>query len=193
MLELDGDAPADCAQPPVLRTAGRIGSQFRTVGFPQTLDEGGEAHGSIRGGLGPGWQWRQLENAPTSVAIDRGFSGAPVWDESAAAVVGLVALRHRVKDGPPIAFMIPTEVIAVLWPALERHLGWRVRFESRDRLNHWSPRARGVAFDSDPRQLFTGREDALRAVADWLAKPDGRARLVVGGPGSGSPRSLPAS
>ena len=101
------------------------------------------------------------------------------------SVVGLVALRHHVKDGPPIAFMIPTEVIAVLWPALERHLGWRVRFESRDRLNHWSPRARGVAFDSDPRQLFTGREDALRAVADWLAKPDGRARLVVGGPGSG--------
>ena len=29
VLELDGDAPADCAQPPVLRTAGRIGSQFK--------------------------------------------------------------------------------------------------------------------------------------------------------------------
>ncbi|WP_169542218.1 trypsin-like peptidase domain-containing protein [Solirubrobacter soli] len=185
VLELDADVPCDCAQPPVLRTAGRIGSQFHAVGFPYGLGKGVEARGSIRGGLGPGWQWRQLEIAERSYPIEPGFSGTPVWDEQAAAVVGLVALQYREDDAPPIAFMIPTEVIARLWPGLDDHLGWRVRFEPRDRVDHWSPRARGVTFDSDPRQLFTGREHALRSVADWLAKPDGQARLVVGGPGSG--------
>jgi S1-C subfamily serine protease len=185
VLELDGDAPGDCAQPPVLCTAGRIGSQFRTVGFPYGLDGGAEARGSIRGDLGPGWQWRQLEKADRSYPIERGFSGAPVWDERGAAVVGLVALKYRADEAPPIAFMIPTAVIARLWPDLDRHLGWRVRFESSDLADHWNPRARGVAYDSDTRQLFTGRGKALRSVADWLANPDGQARLVVGGPGSG--------
>lgn len=51
---------------------------------------------------------------------------------------------------------------------------------------HWVPKARGAP-DGTSGWYFTGREQALTELVEWLERPsaDGKARIVTGGPGSG--------
>ena len=51
---------------------------------------------------------------------------------------------------------------------------------------HWVPKARGGEIGAGG-WYFTGRDQALRELAEWLAaeRPDGRARVVTGGAGCG--------
>ena len=52
--------------------------------------------------------------------------------------------------------------------------------------SHWSPRARGVALDSESGWLFTGRTQAARRLVSWLGSATGGAGMIVTGPpGSG--------
>ena len=57
----------------------------------------------------------------------------------------------------------------------------------RDFAEHWVPRARGTEMRSAA-WYFTGRTAALRTLVSWLnaPEPDGKARVVTGGPGTGS-------
>ncbi|MEU1850551.1 caspase family protein [Streptomyces sp. NPDC019990] len=57
----------------------------------------------------------------------------------------------------------------------------------REQHDHFMPRGRGVAHPSEPDDLFTGRVQALTAVADWLSAPraDEGPLVVTGSPGSG--------
>ena len=56
----------------------------------------------------------------------------------------------------------------------------------RSYAEHWVPKARGAP-DGTSGWYFTGREQALKELVDWLEQPsaDGRARVVTGGPGCG--------
>jgi trypsin-like peptidase/AAA ATPase-like protein len=54
-----------------------------------------------------------------------------------------------------------------------------------DLIAHWLPRARGSGLGSA--WYFTGREEALREIVQWLKAPDsgGKACVVTGSPGTG--------
>jgi WD40 repeat protein len=79
-----------------------------------------------------------------------------------------------------------TDVEAQRLAASRRLENERARY-SKDVLEHFGPRSRGVEFEAEPGFYFTGREQVLRELVAWLAFPPGdrRARVVTGEPGSG--------
>ncbi|MGW4114879.1 trypsin-like peptidase domain-containing protein [Actinosynnema sp. NPDC004786] len=139
-----------------------------------------ESRGRLGGRVGPNWV--QLEHT-SGHRIDRGFSGAPVWDDVLHAVVGIVVTAHPAVGG---GNLVPVEEIVRRWPPAADHTGWRVDLDDAFDT-HWLPRARGVE-PHEPTDVwhFVGRHRALTELALYLGGPaDGRVRAVVGGPGSG--------
>ncbi|MEJ2855427.1 MULTISPECIES: trypsin-like peptidase domain-containing protein [unclassified Saccharothrix] len=136
-----------------------------------------EARGRLGGRITAGWV--QM-NGDAGHVVDRGFSGAPVWDEVAEAVVGIVVMAQKSVRG---GGLIPIEEVVRLWPEAAAHVGWRVDPDD----THWLPRARGVEpHDPTDEWHFVGRHRALHDLATYLAGPgDGRVRAVIGSPGSG--------
>jgi hypothetical protein len=62
----------------------------------------------------------------------------------------------------------------------------RAATESGDLIAHWSPRSRGVEFDTDVGSFFTGRSAALHDSTKWLrSSEDFRTLIVTGSPGVG--------
>lgn len=78
-----------------------------------------ESRGRLGGRVGPGWV--QLEHT-SGHRIDRGFSGAPVWDDVLRAVVGIVVTAHAAVDG---GNLVPVEEITRRWPPAAGFTGWR--------------------------------------------------------------------
>ncbi|WP_030738747.1 hypothetical protein [Streptomyces sp. NRRL F-2890] len=65
--------------------------------------------------------WLQFEQATDGrYAVRRGFSGAPVWDDELAAVVGMVVAAD---PGHPVAFLIPTDRLVAAAPSLRDVVG----------------------------------------------------------------------
>jgi WD40 repeat protein len=186
ILRLHGDPPAEAGHPPLLRPPSMIDHRFRVHGFPAGIGDAW-ATGVIRGST-HGGHWVQLESVEVpGHRVERGFSGAPVWDEQAEAVVGIVVVTET-DPAVQAARMIPIAALARLWPALEEHVGWRLRFEREELRRHWEPKARGLKGGSrrDAPWLFTGRVRAMQELVAWLDPKDRRPGMIVtGGPGSG--------
>lgn len=67
---------------------------------------------------GPCPDWVQLGGVrPTGGTVERGFSGAAVWDPAALRVIGLVTAAHTDRAAE-IAWMLPVEAAVRLWPSL---------------------------------------------------------------------------
>ncbi len=122
MLEVLGGDPLP--EPAPLRLAGEPQRQMiRVFGHPAGLEERGVWARAMligRGGGRPGWI--QLDSlTSTGKRIQRGFSGAGVWDEQNEAVIGCVVAADR-AELDKIAWMIPIEVILERWPDLRSGL-----------------------------------------------------------------------
>ena len=64
----------------------------------------------------------QLEVASTtSIPIEPGFSGAPVWDKDDSGVVGMIVEVEK-REGIRVAFAIPTEILIQAWPELNDYI-----------------------------------------------------------------------
>jgi uncharacterized protein YoaH (UPF0181 family) len=177
-----GTKPAPLRQP-----SGLAGHRISTFGYPRKVEYGEWAHGVASGPGGPGGQWVQLD-APTVTGrrIERGFSGAAVYDHTADGVVGMVVAEDTQAEAK-IAWMLPTAVLAASWPSLVNLLPSLLRLDPAFR-SHWQPRGRGVDWHRRPGWYFTGRTQVLRELVAWLHAPpesDPKARVVTGGPGSG--------
>lgn len=86
------------------------GHSFRIFGFPINRDDGIWAGGVLR--EHGATQWVQMEDITAQgYAIEPGFSGAPVWDESLEGVVGMAVAAERDREDAKAAFMIPTSVL----------------------------------------------------------------------------------
>ncbi|MFF3751719.1 trypsin-like peptidase domain-containing protein [Streptomyces sp. NPDC002018] len=86
------------------------GIEARVYGFPETTRTGVNAHGVLRGGEGRGRF--QLDAGQGSVPLAGGFSGSPVWDVQARAVVGMLATRGRAGlEGT--AYLVPERRLAL--------------------------------------------------------------------------------
>jgi WD40 repeat protein len=61
------------------------------------------------------------------------------------------------------------------------------RVADRDLTEHFGPRSRGVEYESEQGQYFSGRDRVLTELVSWLtaAESDGRGRIVTGDPGCG--------
>jgi cellulose synthase operon protein C len=106
------------AEPAPLRDAGRIwGHRFRAYGYPRGHERYGVwSHGMMVGHAGPGWI--QLEaDSSRGHQLQKGFSGAPIWDDQLEAVVGIVVAADKVV-AVRTGYGIPVEVMRRYWPLL---------------------------------------------------------------------------
>jgi hypothetical protein len=182
------DTGVDATPAPLSIPRMLAGHRYVIQGFPDERSYPAEATGRLGGGVGP--QWVQMDEPdPSGFAVDHGFSGAPVWDETAEAVVGMVVAREN-DPSLRVGQMIPFAEVARLWPDLREWVGFRLDLDDAFD-NHWLPRAQGL----DPYESyalmdawhFVGRKRVLSELADWLNQPppDRKIRVVTGSPGSG--------
>lgn len=110
------DPPPAAAEPVRLATTPDTWDHpFRTYGFPRGYPGGLWASGRILGRQRHGWV--QLEDVKAAgAAVERGFSGAAVYDEQLHAVVGMVVAQD-LHESNKIAFMLPADTLAALMPA----------------------------------------------------------------------------
>lgn len=81
-----------------------------------------EARGRLGGRVGPGWV--QMDDVRGfGHVVDRGFSGAPVWDDTIGAVVGIVVAAQKSAGA---GYLIPVAEIVRMWPAAREFTGWRL-------------------------------------------------------------------
>jgi WD40 repeat protein len=172
--------PAPLACPPALS-----GHQFSVHGFPDGDPATRHVTGVLRGASGPNGPWVQLDpEGAAGWAVELGFSGAPIFDQSAEAVVGIVVLRDKHRTG----HMLPMSYLRTLWPQVRTNCRWRLDLAA-SYGTHWLPRARGLETDSGTDEwFFSGRAEARRVIRDWLEGKDLAEYpilLVTGGPGTG--------
>lgn len=186
VLELHADPPPDSRQPPLRRPPVLMDHPFHVEGFPAKIEDAW-ATGVIRGST-HGGHWVQLEDVKVpGHRIEPGFSGAPVWDDQAEAVVGMIVVAES-DATTKTARMIPVTRLQSMWKPLEGAIGWRLRYDEAESDKHWKPRARGLQRGRGGRSpwLFTGRTPALRELVSWLDEEETtHGRVVIGGPGSG--------
>ncbi len=116
-LELQGEPPAGVEAVRFATAEDMWEHPFRAFGFPAGYDDGVWASGRLL------WRqaanWIQIEDVKAQgFAVERGFSGTPVWDTRLEGVVGMVVAASRPAE-TKAAFVIPLEVLATAWPLIE--------------------------------------------------------------------------
>ncbi|OUC15331.1 MAG: hypothetical protein B0A82_07555 [Alkalinema sp. CACIAM 70d] len=119
--ELQGDCGSDYAVlrldtvlaiPPIdletfIRTESPVGLQ--AFGFPKGDQAGRNLIAESRGTIAPG-DWEQIEDTKQpGLAVEEGFSGAPVWCPSVSTFVGMIVARDKRREAAKVGFMIPTQ------------------------------------------------------------------------------------
>ncbi|MGJ3246008.1 MAG: trypsin-like peptidase domain-containing protein [Elainellaceae cyanobacterium] len=83
-------------------------NHYHVYGFPEGHPEGIWARGEFLGELTKGWI--QMEDTKAQgLAIEPGFSGAPVWNEALGAIAGMTVARDKDREEAKVGFMIPYE------------------------------------------------------------------------------------
>ncbi|MEU1802855.1 trypsin-like peptidase domain-containing protein [Streptomyces sp. NPDC019937] len=149
------------ADPPVRATVARLVEdvaeperRVRTFGFPEAHDDGVWSVGWLRGRTGAGWL--QYETDPSSEhRVQRGFSGAPVWDVAEGGVVGMVVAAYDAK-GARTAYLIPTQTLRESSSTLGARALPACPFRALD------------PFEERDARLFHGREEPARRIVDLL-------------------------
>lgn len=120
-LKLEG-SPPDTARPARLVTAEDLwGHPFRVLGFPAGQPNGVPASGVLRGRVANGWV--QLEDVKQQgYALERGFSGSPVWDEQLQGVAGMAVAAEMERPEVKAAFIIPTTQLVKAWSDLNKQV-----------------------------------------------------------------------
>lgn len=150
IIEL-GEPVPDGVRVPPLRWAGDLwGHEFRVFGFPDGLRDGVWASGEFRDRQGTGW----LQLHGVGRRVEAGFSGAPVWDADAEAVVGMTVAA---EVGQTAAYLIPIERVLAEDPGLLPN-----------------PYRGLEPFDERHAEIFHGRDDDIARLADAV-----RARPIV--------------
>ena len=118
-LELQSELPSG-AEPVRLITADDLYNHtMRVFGFPNGHDDGVWAGGVLSAERANKWVQMEAVIVP-GYQVEPGFSGAPVWDETLAGVVGMAVAVERQREGVKSAFMIPTKVLSQAWSELNQ-------------------------------------------------------------------------
>ncbi len=110
VLELASPLP-EVARPVHLVTSEELwGDRFRVFGFPAGQPSGVWASGELRARNAKGWVHLEAVKE-TGYALEKGFSGAPVWDENLDGVVGMAVAAERARPDVRAAFIIPKDLL----------------------------------------------------------------------------------
>lgn len=93
----------------VITNGGLRNHKFETFGFPRNGDSGRWVNGVLSGPNAR--QWVQME-ITSEFPIERGFSGAPVWDKDLGKVVGMLVAAESDQEETQVAYMIPLDVLS---------------------------------------------------------------------------------
>ncbi|MGP4015546.1 nSTAND1 domain-containing NTPase [Saccharopolyspora sp. 5N708] len=158
------DPPPGALPVPARITGAVRDHRFRTFGFPHDLPDGIWVTGRLLGAQGAGRI--QMAVDPDHWRIEPGFSGAPVWDEELAGVVGMV-VTTTARSGTT-AHLVPTTALGDAWtaPARNPYRGLR-------------------PFREEDAELFHGRDADIAHLFQLAARQD---IVAVAGP-SGSGKS----
>lgn len=106
--EAAGVAPRSCG-------TGELDCTVAVCGYPRAAPSGLWARAKVAGPGGPHPAWRQLDGLDRAAArVERGFSGAGVWDADHGGVIGVLAavLVTGAPDHARVAWMIPSEALS---------------------------------------------------------------------------------
>lgn len=111
-LSLESNAPSDIFPVPLVFNSNIWQLPFKAIGFPEG---NGQNHGVWIAGrfssqTREGWYSIDPESQ-VGYGLQPGFSGSPVWDETAGGVAGLVASRDERGRG----YVIPTSIFPFSW------------------------------------------------------------------------------
>ncbi|MGH3830103.1 MAG: S1 family peptidase [Pseudonocardiaceae bacterium] len=115
VLALVDDPPAGVLPASLVAAEDFWSHPFRAFGFPRRHDHGVWASGVLRARQAAGWV--QMESSPSGYPVEAGFSGAAVWDDEVAGVVGMTVAADARGD-LRAAYLIPTEELIRAWPPL---------------------------------------------------------------------------
>jgi WD40 repeat protein len=126
VLRLVESPPPDALPLRVIAADDLAGHRWRAFGYPryrvggQTKDAGIWTSGTISGREGTGW-WQLAVDPEEAFSLAEGFSGAAVWDEDYAGVVGVIV---AVEADPRrrVGYALTVEAVAREWPDLRTHL-----------------------------------------------------------------------
>lgn len=105
IVELASDVPAQATPLIFSKMPPKWGGKFRACGFPARSPDGAWTNGVFRGPINDGRV--ELEGTQlTGYAIQPGFSGSPVWDESTGGVIGMIVAADT-DTNIKAAFMVP--------------------------------------------------------------------------------------
>lgn len=110
--------PLGCGPVPLARCGPPDGQRVSVIGYPRGASAGIIATARLAGTGGACPEWVQLDGLrPTGAVVERGFSGAAVWDPARRRVIGLVTAAHTDRSAK-VAWMLPVEAAVRLWPPL---------------------------------------------------------------------------
>nr|WP_237555470.1 trypsin-like peptidase domain-containing protein [Streptomyces sp. SID4948] len=141
----------------------------RVFGFPSGDDRGVWVAGRLRALQGAGWVQMQSEAGP---AIERGFSGSPVWDTDLGGVVG-IAVAAGLGSRAGTAYLLPASSILRAWPELAEH------------ALPASPYRALNSFTAQDERVFCGQDEAVARLETLTSR---QPVVVLSGP-SGSGKS----
>jgi hypothetical protein len=130
------------------------GHSVRTFGFPAKRDYGVWHDGLLRSRQAAGWIQADAASS-TGYPIAPGFSGAPVWDNELAGVVGMVVAADT--SAARAGYVIPTKSLLDAWPEL------------RTDAILQSPYRGLLAFRDVDQKLFFGRKIQSDELADQVS------------------------
>ncbi|MQS36218.1 nSTAND1 domain-containing NTPase [Streptomyces katsurahamanus] len=169
VLRLLTDAPPKARVARLVENVAGPDRRVRTFGFPNRHDDGTWSVGWLRGRQGTGWF--QYDTDPASQhRVERGFSGAPVWDVDEGGVVGMVVAADS-RSSVRTAYVIPTEKLRDSWPSLSEASLTACPFRSLE------------PFQERDARLFHGRDEPARRIVDLLGHAP--VTSLVGPSGSG--------
>ena len=117
VLVLTGPLPPGAEPASLASDSPPPGRSVRVFGFPEVppRPEGAwvqaEVQGTVTGGL------LQLGSG-TALRVQPGYSGSPVWDESAGRVVGLIAQAPPGRTSDRDSYAIPADRLLRAWPEI---------------------------------------------------------------------------
>ncbi|NUT51183.1 MAG: NACHT domain-containing protein [Saccharothrix sp.] len=131
LVALDLDLPADVTPARLGAASPPVGSPVDVFGYPANRPDGAWVRAVLRGRVGGGLVQLDSESA---LAVQRGYSGSPVWDPGTGRVVGIVATAAS-RDGYAVPADRLREVVPDDGPVVLHLFG--TRFGSGREV--WSP------------------------------------------------------
>lgn len=160
VLEAD---PAGVTPLPVKESSSYWEHVYHVFGFPDGHPNGVWTQGKFLDEQIKGWV--QMEDTKTQgLAIEPGFSGAPVWDETAGAVVGMTVAHDEDREAAKVGFMIPHQKLR---RALKAIALFELLLPHSERLApHWPKAYRLLRSDLSREDNPTTLEAAILQVLD---------------------------